>query len=231
MVTDKQILELALIFLGLAVVGIIVGVSIYFAYLKPNFFYGDYVALSLEDASGKTWWVYNDAKRVAFTTDQSKAAVLQFMPGTSTQVGQLFEGTKTSFELKHPHYNAFLSATCQSVTTDVVPGFSTTVGSQVGLTSDPTQIAVKGPAIVDGGAYVLTILGTDCVLPNCNETRCDASGCTFTVVPSQESSSEPLETVVECAKTTTPPRKWTFTKVRNLALYKEYQKTTQASFS
>jgi hypothetical protein len=231
MLTDRQILTISLSLIGIALLGLATGLVIYFVYLRPNFFYGDYVVLSLNDDSGNTWWVRNDATDMVLTSVQSEAAVLQFTPGTSGQVGQLFQGTQTSFELRHPHFAAFLTATCQARTQDPVTGFSTITGTQIAaIAANSASDLERGSALQDGGSYKLEILGIKCALDGCVLDVCDVSGCGFTVgartsddaAPSEPTDSTTLKTLVGCKNSDTNIE-WTLTKVNTLQLYDEYQ--------
>lgn len=235
MLTDHQILEIVLTLLGIAALGLVVGLVVYFAYLKPNFFYGDHVVLSIVDVAGNTWWVKNIHKGVGFTSQQAEAAVLQFANGSSGQKGQLFEGKLTSFELRHPYYGAFLTATCQSITTDPIPGFGTTTGVQIGATSQGISLdgATKGAALRDGGQYHLAITGFDCEASGCAieslSNFCDVSGCYFSTIPDADLETG-FSTEINCGSPSAQ-QLWTFTKVNDLELYSEYKTETDFSFN
>ncbi len=236
MFTDQQILIIALVFIGLVLIAILGGLIIQFGYINPNFFYGDEVVLSHQDPSGNTWWVRNNAKTMDLTRDQSQAAVLRFAHGLSGARGQIFEtDDETTFELAHPYYGAFLTATCQSVTTNPVPGFSTTSGSQYSATSLTTSTS---KALRDGGQYALILTGIDCEASGCTIQTCDVSGCFFTVAANTDSAivdSEGTMKVsvarIECPVDNTTPQLWTFTKVVDRSLYKETQTTEDVEFN
>ena len=226
---DRHTLELVFVVLGvLASIGIVFLV-VYLAYWRPNFFYGDFVTISTQDATGKTWWIKNIAKRVDFTDQQSEASVLQFFPGLSGAKGQIFEGNTTTFELKHPYYGAFLAAICTTGTmSDPTPSFSTTTGSQIGAASDGMHILdiQKGNALVDGGVYHLQITGFDCeMLGGCEvEAGCDAIGHYLNIDATNK---------VELSQDTSDVAKqlWTLHKVHDKTQYQEYQTKTNFLFT
>lgn len=230
MLTDRQILEIVVSLLGIAATGIIAGLIVYFVQFKPHFFYGDHVVLSITDADGNTKWVKNVSKGVAFTDLQADAAVLQFRNGTSGQKGQLFEGKLTSFELYHPYYGAFLTGTCQSKTSNPMPGFGSNTGVQIGATSEGVNLSTisKGVGLRDGGQYHLAITGFDCEASGCViesiTDLCDVSGCLF-------STDADGITIIDCESETEKCQLWTFTKVTDLELYTEYKTEPNFNFT
>ena len=228
MLTDNQVLELTVTLFGFVAIATIAGLIVYFAYLRPNFFYGDHVVLSIQ-SNGKTLWVKNDAKLVSFTENKAEASVLQFLPGLSGQKGQLFEGNTTTFELRHPYYGAFLTATCRSRNSDqtnIVAEFSTTTGSQIGVVSQGNHILdiVKGKALRDGGQYHMQITGFDCESGGCEiESACSATGCYF--------NTNSTVATINCDLADNDQQLWTFTKVRDKTNYIEYQSPTDFIFT
>lgn len=236
MLTDRQVVEITVSLIGIALVALLTGLIVYYAYLRPSFFYGDYVVLSLIDSAGKTWWVTNDAKNMALTSNQASAAVLQFANGSSGQKGQLFEGGLTSFELRHPYYGAFLTATCQSKTEDPMPGFGTNTGVQIGATGAGTALAdvSTGPALLDGGQYHLSVTGFDCEASGCVleslTSLCDVAGYYFTT-DMDGSASSGLGTTLDRVLPASQQQLWTFTKVTDLESYDEYKTEVDFSFN
>lgn len=228
MLTDRQVVEITLSLLGIAAVGVIAGLIVYYAYLKPSMFYGDYVVLSITDASGKPWWVKNVAKNMSFTDTQADASVLQFANGSSGQKGQLFEGRLTSFELRNPYYGAFLTAACQAKTADPMAGFGTNTGVQIGATSPGINLSdvSKDAPLQDGGQYHLAITGFDCEASGCIiaslSNLCDVSGCHFTTdLDTSEASG--YSTQINCDLPSAQQQLWTMTKVDDLQLYTAYK--------
>jgi hypothetical protein len=236
MLTDRQVVEITLSVLGIAALGVIAGLIVYFAYLKPSLFYGDHVVLSITDVNGKSWWVKNRSKQMSFTDTQADASVLQFANGTSGQKGQLFEGNLTSFELRNPFYGAFLTAVCRAKTVDPVPGFGTNTGVQIGATSPGTSLidVSKGSALQDGGQYHLTITGFDCEASGCiiasMTNVCNVSGCYFATELDSSATAGHL-TAINCNFPNKQQQLWTMTKVDNLKMYNEYVTNTDFSFN
>ena len=233
MLTDNQLVVVSLSLLGIALVGTLIGLLVYFLYLKPNFFYGDYVVLSVQDASGQDWWVYNNGTKMTFTKYQEQASVLRFMPGLSGAKGQLFEGSETTFELRNPKYGAYLTATCYADNSQPpTTGFSTTTGTQLGAESSGVAIDTiqKGPAIQSGKQYALRMIKFDCESDNCSiDDLCDIGGCQFNIEASNtDDDTVPFRTIIDCDSDT--PFLWTFTKVENVKLYSDFNVTLEHDF-
>lgn len=208
MLSDHSILVLSLSVLGLALLAAIVGLAVHYGYTLPNFFYGDWVALSTTDAAGKTWWAKNDKGTFTFVKDASDASVVRFYPGPTGTTGQLFESS-TSFELFHPYRGAYFTASCQAG--KLAPKFATTTGSQ--LVVDGANNPLR-----DGGQYRLTLQPQECRMANCATSGCDVSGCSVCVVEGTELAAQ---ICCDAGASTL----WTLTKVNNIGRYAEYKTT------
>ena len=154
MLSNHSVMVLALWILGLVLVVTIIGLVVHYGYTLPNFFYGDWVVLSTNDSTDKTWWVKNDRGAFTFVEDPSNASVLRFYPGPTGTTGQLFESS-AAFELFHPYRGAYMTASCKGGGATLDAEFSTTTGSQL----------VAAPAIVagsTGSANPFEMAGSTC---------------------------------------------------------------------
>lgn len=233
MLTDRELIELTVTLLAIAAVCGLIALVVYFVYVKPNFFYGDYVVLSITDVNGKEWWLKNDKGTITFTGTQSAASVLRILNGRSGQKGQIFEGNTFSFELQHPYYGALLTAQCNTKAQDPAALFSTTTGIQVGVTSEGVSIGAvdKGNAVKSGGLYHLSVEELDCVVNDCTavNTSCNVSGCFFTTAEDATTESG-FTTEINCGDAATQ-QLWKFTKVETLNDYNEYKSEADFLFS
>ena len=228
MLTDKEILILAGTFFVLVTIGVAIGLGVYAGYIVPNMWYGDYVVLSTVDSNGQIVYLQNNVGVPTFVTSEGLASPLQLLHGSSTQIGQIKEGSNTSFELFNPRYGAYLLVACKQAGTSMSLEFSTTSGSQFAAvsdtishtssntSSDDSTIPETGPEVISGlsDTYTLRVLDSN---------ACNPQECTLCATYSSNSTIVPTICCNANSSDSTASQKWTITKVMDKSKYVEFQ--------